>query len=542
MRDEANLRPGTIFARDYRVLARLDRGGMGVIYRVEQISTGHERALKVLRPELLPDPASVERFAQEATVGSRIRSEHVVEVVSAGWDDDTGHPYLVMELLEGESLRAHVDRRGALSAAETWDIVRQLGHALAAAHAGGVVHRDLKPENIFLTRLDAAERSSMVKLLDFGLAKTLQESDTSVTSSAVMGSPLWMAPEQVRRDRVRTSTDVWALGLLVYWMLTGKHYWRSANTHPPAGPEEILHEKLFEGIESASRRARSLGVPHPLPPGFDAWFRRCVVRDPAERFSDATLALAALQPVLQRNRSTAFEPRTGIAIVGVLIGVAGLGGGWMLASRARREARAALGGSAPPAVTPTPDAQSTPQRDVAVDAGPTVEHVHRDMARVVRPRAEDAGSSDDAGIRAITPQLSDYALARREDLDSRCTQRATPAAFAAEPAWFSSARREIDTRARTVAGELRMAQSAAGSDDRTRLAHAAETSRAQLVAARARFEQRVADGSASERGAFARGARAGTCRVPTDGFQVEHASVDGVVRSIRVYWILCCPQ
>src|SRR3954447_19206779 len=133
----------TVFARDYRVLQPLAEGGMGAVYVVEQLSTGSRRALKLMHPQLVQDPRLRQRFEQEARVGARIESDHVVQVIAAGVDEETGYPFLVMELLKGEDLGAALAKRGAMSPEETRQIFAQLCHALAAAHVAGIVHRDL---------------------------------------------------------------------------------------------------------------------------------------------------------------------------------------------------------------------------------------------------------------------------------------------------------------------------------------------------------------------------------------------------------------
>ena len=145
------LTPGMVFARDFRVVRHLSAGGMGAVYVVEQISTQRPRALKIMLPELVREPKARERFMQEATVSARIRSDHIVEVVGAGVDDETGTPWMAMELLEGEELADTMRRRGTLPPVEVMEVFRQLCHALAAAHRKGIVHRDLKPENVLLS-------------------------------------------------------------------------------------------------------------------------------------------------------------------------------------------------------------------------------------------------------------------------------------------------------------------------------------------------------------------------------------------------------
>ena len=288
MTDQYIVQPGTVFAGDFRVDRALSQGGMGAVYIAEQLSTGKQRALKVMLPALVSDPALRKRFEQEARIGSMIESEHIVEVVGAGIDQGTELPWLAMELLQGEDLDHVVMARGALPVQEVVQLFQQLCHAVGAAHRVGVVHRDLKPENIFLAKARRADASFMVKVLDFGIAKIVAEASTKQT--AAMGSPIWMAPEQADQSPITPATDVWALGLIAFFLLTGRPFWKSANDDTSTIPM-VLKEVLFEPILPASART---AAGRPLPPGFDEWFSHCVARDPAHRFPDATQAGAAL--------------------------------------------------------------------------------------------------------------------------------------------------------------------------------------------------------------------------------------------------------
>jgi tRNA A-37 threonylcarbamoyl transferase component Bud32 len=298
--DQFNLQPGTIFAGDFRLVRAMSAGGMGAVYVAEQLSTGKQRALKVMLPQLVADPSLRKRFEQEARIASLIESEHVVEVVGAGVDAASSLPYLAMELLHGEDLSQLVTRGGPLSVADVAMIFEQLCHAVGAAHRVGVVHRDLKPENIFLAQARRAGATYMVKVLDFGIAKIVAEATTKQT--AAMGSPIWMAPEQADQSPVTAATDVWALGLIAFYLLSGRSFWKTGNDDYATVPQ-VLKEVLFEPIVPASVRAAETGCS--LPPGFDGWFARCVARDPATRFVDASLASATLLPMLQG--SVAFD-------------------------------------------------------------------------------------------------------------------------------------------------------------------------------------------------------------------------------------------
>jgi serine/threonine protein kinase/formylglycine-generating enzyme required for sulfatase activity len=285
------LAPGSFFAQDFRVISTLGKGGMGVVYLVEQLSTGKKRALKLMQPSAAADATMRERFVQEARVGAMIQSEHIVEVIGAGVDQWTGVQWLAMELLEGEDLGTYVRKRGSLTPPEVYEILSQLCHGLAAAHAIPVVHRDLKPENIYLARSKREGGRVLVKILDFGIAKIVT---ASMTATTTMGTPLWMAPEQAStKTRISPAADVWALGLIAFYMFAGRPYWREQTS-----AMELLQEIVIAPLDPPSSRAQSFLLRTPLPPGFDAWFQRCVARDPGARFPTAGEAWKALAPVL----------------------------------------------------------------------------------------------------------------------------------------------------------------------------------------------------------------------------------------------------
>jgi serine/threonine protein kinase/formylglycine-generating enzyme required for sulfatase activity len=290
------LAPGSVFAGDFKVVRTLQEGGMGVVYVAVQLSTGKERALKLMSSGPQRDDTMVERFAREARVGSLIKSNHVVDVIGAGVDVPTNTPWLAMELLEGEDLADYVVRVGALPRPYVHALFSQLCEALGAAHAIPIVHRDLKPANIYLARSTLPNVPFIVKVLDFGIAKIL--SAPSGTSGAI-GTPLWMAPEQTQPGAsITPSADVWSLGLIAFYVLTGHEYWRSANTEG-ATTAAILREVVLDPLETAGARAESYGKRDLLPVGFDLWFARCVTRAPEERFRTAAEAWKALAPLLE---------------------------------------------------------------------------------------------------------------------------------------------------------------------------------------------------------------------------------------------------
>jgi eukaryotic-like serine/threonine-protein kinase len=311
-----DLSEGAIVGRDFRVVRPLAEGGMGAVYVVEQLSTGKARALKVMHARFAADRRSRERFELEAHASARIASDHVVEVVAAGVDEPSHTPWLVMELLDGETLAEAIARRGAFGVDEAREVFAQLGHALGAAHAVGLVHRDLKPENVVLAAPRRAGVPFTVKVLDFGIAKLVTEGAGSNTQA--MGSPRWMAPEQsMSGAAIGAPTDVWALGLIAYAVLTGAEYWRNTSDDT-TNPMALFVEVGAAPLVPPSERAAEQGRAQRIPAGFDAWFARCVVREMTARFADAAEATAALLPLLDapapQRSPLAFAPTEGFAV------------------------------------------------------------------------------------------------------------------------------------------------------------------------------------------------------------------------------------
>ncbi len=295
------LRRGQTVAGRYCIERRIAQGGMGVVYAAEHLSTEERVALKVLWPHVLGSKAALENFQLEARIAARLGGEHIVRILDAGVDEALGLPYLAMELLRGQTLEAVVAERGRLGPAEAVWVMAQVARALDRAHGyvdrkgrlSPIVHRDLKPENLFLA-LPAGGRPTL-KVLDFGVAKVLTQSQKS--SQELRGTPLFMANEQIEGGVLTPQVDVWALGLIAYYMLTGRYYWRSAS-HPEGGLSPLFHEVLHRPIEAPGARARAQGLAPPWPAAFDAWFLRCVDRDPAARFASAGAAGEALSEAL----------------------------------------------------------------------------------------------------------------------------------------------------------------------------------------------------------------------------------------------------
>lgn len=285
---------GTVIGNDYMVLRPLRKGAMGAVYVVEQLSTASSRALKLLRKEYVSDDTLYKRFEREAQMAAKIPSDHVTQIIAAGVCSKLQLPWIAMELLEGQTLADFVNERGSLTKEVARQIAEQICHAMSAAHSLGIIHRDLKPANIFLSETRRVGTEKMVKVLDFGLARIQKE--TLTLQGVTLGTPAWMAPEQALGGAIAPASDVWALGLIAFYMLTGKSFWRASIM--PANEMRILREITTDPIPIASMRALELGAFDLIPKGFDEWFALCVARDQSERFMTASAAYAALARAL----------------------------------------------------------------------------------------------------------------------------------------------------------------------------------------------------------------------------------------------------
>jgi serine/threonine protein kinase len=279
--------PGEVLGARWALDEKIDAGAMGEIFRGRHRVLGHTVAVKVMIPDAARDGATTERFLREARIAARLRHPHVVRVEDFGVSDD-GRSYLVMELLRGESLARRLARAPRLTFPEVQRVVAQLGEALDVAHAEGIVHRDLKPENIFLC--DAPDGAPIVKVLDFGVAKftdALAEGGHATASNALIGTPKYMSPEQARSSRdLDGRSDLWAVGMLVYEMLTGRHPFEGEAI------AELLVAILTEQIAPPSSVCPS------LPPSLDVWMARALARSRADRFTSGRALSEALNEAL----------------------------------------------------------------------------------------------------------------------------------------------------------------------------------------------------------------------------------------------------
>ena len=218
-----DVKEGDVLAGKYRVEKVLGQGGMGVVVAATHLQLDQRVALKFLLPEALQRPETLGRFAREARAAAKIRSEHIARVIDVG-SLESGLPYIVMEYLEGSDLAGVLAKRGPLPVAQAAELTLEACDALAEAHSLGIVHRDLKPANLFLAR--APDQTECVKILDFGISKMAspEAAEFNMTQTgAIVGSPYYMSPEQMRSSRsVDARTDIWSLGVILYELVSGR--------------------------------------------------------------------------------------------------------------------------------------------------------------------------------------------------------------------------------------------------------------------------------------------------------------------------------
>lgn len=269
--------PGETLAGKYRVERILGRGGMGIVVAARHLELDERVAIKFLLRK--DDPAAVERFIREARAAAKVKSEHVCRVYDVS-RLETGEPYLVMEYLDGVDLadRLRVEGRVAIANVARWMI--EICAALAEAHALGIVHRDIKPANVFLAK--RSDETSTVKVLDFGISKLPTAEGAMTSTAAVIGTPLYMSPEQIASARdVDARTDIWSLGVIMYELVSGK---------PPFAGDSLIQ---------LSVKIREAELP-PLESGdarFDEVVAKCLKKDPAARWSTVGELAAELAPI-----------------------------------------------------------------------------------------------------------------------------------------------------------------------------------------------------------------------------------------------------
>jgi eukaryotic-like serine/threonine-protein kinase len=286
----------------YRIMRRIGAGGMGVVYVAEDEHLHRQVALKVLRPGDTTDPQRKERFLREARATAGLEHERIVRVYNAGEAD--GAPFIAMELLKGEALRARLHREPRLPIAEAIRIGADVAEGLAFAHAHGLIHRDVTPANIWL------EPSGRAKVLDFGLVQVSEEAGVLTRTGASMGTPGFMSPEQAAGEGVTAATDQFSLGCVLYQMTTGR----------PAFPGETARERMRAVLNDDPVRPRDI-IPD-IPALLDDSIRQQLAKEPGSRPSSVAIrdflksmqvdladgAMSVLSTISRQRDHTLFPP------------------------------------------------------------------------------------------------------------------------------------------------------------------------------------------------------------------------------------------
>lgn len=284
---EADPWVGQVLQGRYRLTGVIGRGGMGVVYEAEQLPIGRVVAVKRLRTERSESERVRARFLREAQVVSRLKSPYTVRLFDFGYADG-GEPFLVMERLEGETLRAHLER-GRFGVADVMRVVGEVGQSLAEAHAIGAVHRDIKPDNVVLEPLAGQEERGvagcMARVLDFGIARIMSDESRLTETSQVPGTPQYLSPERIAGEEPGPAADVYALGVIAYEMLSGA---------PPFSgtPWEVMQSH-------ATGRVRPLSelVGAEVPAGLVALVMRMLARSPELRPANGAALVSAIERI-----------------------------------------------------------------------------------------------------------------------------------------------------------------------------------------------------------------------------------------------------
>ncbi len=290
---------GMVVGGRYRILERLGRGGMGLVYRVEHLALGKHLAMKLLSGDLARVPGVLRRFEQEALTASRLSHPNTVQVVDRGTTD--GLTWLVMELVQGQDLSRVLRSEGPMSPVRVVRLLVQVCGSLSEAHKQGIVHRDIKPANLMLTC--SAEGEEAVKVLDFGLAKLRQgpELNEITGRGTVLGTPAYMAPEQIEGRPVDGRADIYALGGVAYRLLTGKHVFGGHHS-----TEELMARHLVEPPVPPQQRAPHLGIPEAL----GAVVVKALAKRPEDRFASVEELRRALLQSITEDEVTLDEPES----------------------------------------------------------------------------------------------------------------------------------------------------------------------------------------------------------------------------------------
>jgi serine/threonine protein kinase len=297
LRDEGDRFIGTTIGGRFKVTDILGAGGMGSVYLARQLSVDRDVAIKILRKDTADDALAARRFLLEAKATSRLKNDHTVTIYDFGQTDD-GHLFIAMEFLDGRTLRAKLDVERGLSLEDAVSIIDQIGESLAEAHEQGIVHRDLKPENVLLAARSKGEE--FVKVLDFGIARAqeLNDGGALTATGTVAGTPAYMSPEAVTGRTVDARADVYALGVMVYEMLSGEAPFKGDT------PFVVMQQHVMHNPPAL------MTLLPELPEAVSHFISRCMMKDPVHRPVDAAAFRRGLQLALDGKNDTLTQHAT----------------------------------------------------------------------------------------------------------------------------------------------------------------------------------------------------------------------------------------
>lgn len=288
---------GRVISRKYEELGQLGQGGQGVVYKVRHVEHQTVMALKALPVYLLEDQDMVARFEQESVVMTRLQHRNIARVLGTGRDDALNLTYFVMEYIEGRTLKQYLYEKGPLPLSEVLEIARQVASALEYAHTQTppVIHRDIKPTNIMIE-----DHTGRVVVLDFGIAKELDDGESRTKTGVMVGTWKYCSPEQLRHEPLSGSADVYSLGIVMYEILTGKQFFAGLDEHAVLG--KVLYDPQ-ENIPAFDR---------PVPPAFAAVVTKAIAKDRDKRYprmADLSRDLEACWLTLDETKTVAlFTP------------------------------------------------------------------------------------------------------------------------------------------------------------------------------------------------------------------------------------------
>ena len=284
---------GQVFGGKYKILSEINKGGMGCVFKAEQLSLRRNVALKVVLAS--DDPQANQRFLLEASLTASLDHPNIVKIFDFGRTDD-GVLFLVMELLTGQDLKSWVKTNGPLSVQETIQMGKQLCGALSEAHRNNVIHRDIKPTNIMITKKPGL--GLITKLIDFGLVKNVDQTSAFSKSGMLLGTPMYMSPEQLTAQGVDDRADIYAIGLTMYYALTGQI------PYPKRGIDSLIHAQLSEELPDLHRSNPRISETHLIN-----WIlRSAVAKKVDERFQNTLQMMEALD-ICERSLPNLVFPK-----------------------------------------------------------------------------------------------------------------------------------------------------------------------------------------------------------------------------------------